>query len=128
MAIGSGLSPAAALKQLKLDNPITDGGREMPASDEQAPAWRASYGKVVAKAWVDAAYKAKLLADPASVLAEAGVEVPAGVTVKVVEDTSDTVHLILPPAPPEDELTDEALDKVAAGVSMNRTGGTRLTF
>jgi len=80
----------------------------MAAFDEQAE--RAKYGKVVAKAWSDGAFKAKLLSDPRAALAEAGVDVPAGVTVKVVEDTETTWHLVLPPPPPEGELTDEALE------------------
>ena len=95
----------------------------MAASDEQAAQFtqqfRADYAKVVAKAWSDEAFKARLLADPYAALNEAGVEVPAGVTakVKVVENTSDTVHLVLPPPPPEGELTDEDLDKVAGGLA-----------
>jgi hypothetical protein len=32
--------------------------------------------------------------------------------VKVVENTQDTVHLVLPPPLAEGEVTDEALDKV----------------
>jgi hypothetical protein len=86
----------------------------MAASNEQA-AWQAKYGKVVAKAWTDEGFKAKLLSDPHVALAEAGIEVPAGKTVKVVENTQDTVHVVLPPPPAEDELTDEALENVAAG-------------
>ena len=89
----------------------------MGVSNERTEAWRASYGKVVAKAWSDAAFKARLLKDPQAVLAEAGVEMPPGVTVKVVENTDNTMHLILPPPPPAGELTDEALDKVAGAFS-----------
>ena len=43
------------------------------------------YAKVIARAWVDEEFKKKLLAEPATVLAENGVEIPEGVTVKVVE-------------------------------------------
>jgi hypothetical protein len=49
----------------------------------------------------------------------ATVAIASGVTVKVVENTSDTVHLILPPPPPEGDLSDEALDKVAAGFTAS---------
>ncbi len=55
--------------------------------------------KAIARAWTDADYKAKLLSDPHAALAEAGVEVPAGTTVKVVENTADTQHVVLPVAP-----------------------------
>jgi Nitrile hydratase, alpha chain len=74
-----------------------------------------SMSKVVARAWADPAYKAKLLSDPHSALAEAGVDVPAGIRLKVVEDTADTRHVVLPVAPSgAGELTEEELGKVAA--------------
>lgn len=85
----------------------------MAGAHEQAETWRASYGQVVARAWSDVAFKAKLLADPAAALAKVGVEVPAGVTVTVVENTPESVHLVLPSPPPEDEPTNEELDRVA---------------
>ena len=72
------------------------------------------YAKLVARAWSDEAFKAKLLNDPAAALKEAGIDVPTGVTVTVVENTDTVFHLILPP-PPEGELDEEALDKIAAG-------------
>ncbi len=73
-----------------------------------------AYGKIVAKAWSDEAFKAKLLADPAAALKESGIDVPKGVEVRVVENTASVFHFILPPSPAE-ELTDEDLDKVAGG-------------
>tara|TARA_B100000315_G_scaffold218472_1_gene219800 strand:- start:160 stop:363 length:204 start_codon:yes stop_codon:yes gene_type:complete len=36
---------------------------------------RSNYGKIVAKAWSDEEFKAKLMADPKSVLKENGVDV-----------------------------------------------------
>ena len=74
----------------------------------------AAYGKVVARTWRDAAFKAKLMADPQATLKEAGVAVPAGVKVTVVENTAQHFHLVLPPNP-TGELSDEALDGVAGG-------------
>ena len=73
----------------------------------------ATYGKIIAKAWRDPSFKAKLIADPRATLKQAGVAVPAGVTVRVVENTATLVHLVLPPKPTE-QLSDEALDDVAA--------------
>jgi hypothetical protein len=44
-----------------------------------------AWDQLVAKAWSDPALKAKLLADPAGVLKDHGVIVPAGITLKVVD-------------------------------------------
>ncbi len=71
------------------------------------------WGKVVARTWSDASFKELLLADPAKALKEYGIAFPQGVTVKVMEDSADVVHLILPPPP--GELGFERLDKVAGG-------------
>ena len=79
-----------------------------------APSTPAQYGKVIAKAWREPAFKAKLIADPRAILAEAGVAIPAGVTVKVLEDTATHLNFVLPPKP-TGQLSDEALDAVAAG-------------
>lgn len=56
-------------------------------------------GKVIAKAWSDADFKQRLLADPKVALAEMGLVAPerlADMTVTVVENTDDNVHLVLP--------------------------------
>jgi len=72
--------------------------------------------RAIARAWTDADYKARLIHDPHTALAEAGVEVPAGITVKVVENTADTQHLVLPVAPGNaGELSIDELEKVAGG-------------
>jgi len=76
----------------------------------------ASYGKIIARAWRDPAFKAKLIANPGAILKEAGVTVPAGVTLKVVENTDTHFHLVLP-AKPTGELSDESLDKAAGAVA-----------
>jgi nitrile hydratase alpha subunit len=82
-----------------------------------------SMSKVIGRAWADQAYKAKLLKDPHAALAKTGVQVPAGIKVKVVEDTAGTRHLVLPLAPANaGELSAEELEKVAGGA-----GGLTLT-
>ena len=85
------------------------------------PSTPAQYGKVIAKAWREPAFKAKLIADPRAILAEAGVTIPAGATVKVLEDTTTQLHFVLPPKP-TGQLSDEALDKVAAGTMTIGSG------
>jgi hypothetical protein len=72
------------------------------------------YGRVVARAWADDAFKQRLLAEPAAALAEHGFNLPVGLAVRVYEDSSKVVHLTLPTAPSE-ELSDEQLDAVAGG-------------
>ena len=73
-----------------------------------------AWDKVVAKAWSDELFKKRLLADPATLLKEHGIEVPAEVNVKVMEDSAKTVHLILPER--HGELSDVELDQVAGGL------------
>ena len=72
------------------------------------------FGKIVAKAWRDPAFKAELIANPAAALKAEGIDVPDGVTVTVVENTDKQFHLVLPPAP-NDKLSDEELDALAGG-------------
>ncbi len=55
-----------------------------------------------------------MLADPATVLKENGIEVPEGMTVKFVEGKENEILVPLPPRPPDSsELSDEDLQKVA---------------
>ena len=69
--------------------------------------------KIIGKCWADDAFKQKLLADPAAALKEHGAEIPAGFTVKAVENTDTVIHLIIPTRPTD--LSDQDLDKVAGG-------------
>ena len=75
-----------------------------------------AYAEATRKAWSDPAFRAKLLADPRATLLAEGVQVPADVTIKVVENTGDVIHLVLP-ARPSDALSDEALAAISAGLS-----------
>ncbi len=75
--------------------------------------------KAIARAWADAAYKTKLVSDPHAALSEAGVSVPTGTTVKVIENTADTVHVVLPAAPAKaSEMSIDELEKVAGGLAL----------
>jgi len=80
-----------------------------------------AYGKLVAKAWSDAEFKAKLLADPMKVFKENSMKVPAGIEVRIVENTAGVMHFILPPEP-SDELTDEELGGVAGAEVLCLSG------
>jgi hypothetical protein len=83
-------------------------------ADAESPQQR--WGQVIARAWSDDSYKQRLLADPAAVMAEHGLTPPAGKQVRVVEDTADTVHAVLPARP--SELSDEQLDQAAGGAAV----------
>jgi hypothetical protein len=69
---------------------------------------------ILAKCWADASFKRQLLADPATVLKAEGVEIPAGYTVRVLENTGKVVNYVLPPNP-NAELSDSELEAVAGG-------------
>jgi len=70
--------------------------------------------RIITRCWADAAFKTRLLADPAAVLREAGLDVPAGTELRAVEDTAQRVHWVIPARPAE--LSDEALENMAGGV------------
>lgn len=78
--------------------------------------------QLIAKTWADEVFKRRLLSNPVAVLKEEGVEVPEGIKVVVVEDTSTVMHLVLPPKPSEDELSEEDLSQAAGG---HCSGGCR---
>ena len=65
------------------------------------------YQQLIAKCWADDAFKQRLLADPAGTLAAEGIEVPAGVSIKVAENTEQVFHLVIPARP--SELSDDDL-------------------
>ena len=73
----------------------------------------AARARMVTRAWRDPDFKKRLAADPKAVLAEAGIKLPAGVTVSLVEDSDTHLHLVLPARPAA--LSDAQLDAVAGG-------------
>lgn len=83
-----------------------------------------SWSRIVAKAWIDAAFKDRLLSDPRTVLFEHGVETEGEVRVVDAEDgrpalSSDGFYLVLPPPPAE--LSEEQL--LPTGVAFCGCGG-----
>lgn len=78
-----------------------------------------AYRKVIAKAWSDPAFKQRLLSETVATLEAAGIEISKGLRVKVVEDTPDLIHMILPAAPSSAELTDEALERMSGGAYIS---------
>jgi hypothetical protein len=70
--------------------------------------------RIIAKAWADDDFKARLLADPAAIAAAEGIAVPAGVKIVVHENKPGELHVVLP-AKPSADISDEALDAVVGG-------------
>lgn len=64
---------------------------------------RKKMAKVIAKAWSNESFKAKLISDPKSVLESEGVAVPAGLDFKVVEQTNKLVYIVIPFKPEDAE-------------------------
>jgi hypothetical protein len=56
-----------------------------------------AWAKVVIDAWNDADLKTRLLSDPATVLAERGITLPAGLSLRTLEATDSEVWMTLPP-------------------------------
>ena len=84
-------------------------------AEQQAKQW----GQIVTKASQDEKFRKQLLADPAVVLKESGLEVPAGVQLRVLENTNQVLHLVLPPLQKDKELSDAELEGVAGGLVVN---------
>ena len=78
-------------------------------------------GQIIAKCWADESFKQKLLSDTMATLKAEGAELPAGLTVKAVENTDTVFHLVIP-AKPRSDLSDDDLDKVAGGLGGCRAG------
>jgi intracellular multiplication protein IcmD len=68
--------------------------------------------QVVSNASSDPAYRQQLIASPAATLQAAGVEIPAGMTVQVVQNTATTANLLLASRPAG--LTDAEIEQAAA--------------
>jgi hypothetical protein len=72
---------------------------------------------VIARARTDAAFRADLLADPRQTVRRVyGIELPASIELRVVEETPSVFYLVLPAA--SEELSDEQLASVSGGVGM----------
>jgi len=84
--------------------------RNMKSSEEFNKIW----AKIVAKAWSDPAFKARLLKDPAAVLDEHGYKVTSGMEFHIDENTESSIHLTLP-RKPQGELSKVELERLAVG-------------
>ena len=77
--------------------------------------------RLVQRSLQDEDFRQRLLADPkGTVEQELGRRLPEGVRVRVVQESADTIYLVLPSASAlgeGEEISDEALEAVAGGAS-----------
>jgi hypothetical protein len=77
--------------------------------------------RLIEKSLQDESLRQRLLADPRAALEEElGTRLPENIEVRVVEETADTIYLVLPSASPVGEvgeLSDQDLEAVAGGSS-----------
>lgn len=72
--------------------------------------------EIIARAWTDDSFRARLETDPSAALAEAGFPDPNGRVVKVTPEAPGSLVLVIPPAPAaSSEVSDAELDSVAGG-------------
>ena len=69
------------------------------------------YGEIVSKCWDDADFRKKFVADPETVLADAGFKLEEGVTYKVIEAPKLVSYLVIPC-----EGAKEVVQKISAGL------------
>lgn len=74
-----------------------------------------SWRQIVRRAWTDAAFKQRLIDNPADVLREYHMTVQDNVTYVIVEDEREKRHLVLPPAPTDDLRVDDFGRDVESG-------------
>ena len=69
----------------------------------------------------DAVFRRWLLESPEAALVQAGIDVPAEMTVEVLENTPENATIVLP-LPPEGALSEEALGFAKGGVAKSTCG------
>ena len=72
------------------------------------------WAQLVTRAWADESLKQRLLNDPASLLQEYGIETPAGVDLRVVQDNG-IIACLIQPQTLAGELTPSQLGGVVGG-------------
>ena len=83
---------------------------------------RNALAQLYAACWKDEALKARFMSDPKAVLAEYGIDVPDGIDVNVVENSGNTVQIMMPMPPDGHEaMSMEELANAAGGNSVSQT-------
>ncbi len=85
----------------------------VPLAEAQDEDQAQLYQQIIAKCWADDSFKQQLLNDTSATLKAEGVEIPEGYSVKVLENTPQTFHIVIPNT--SAQLTDDQLDDVTGG-------------
>ena len=86
---------AIAIHRLLVAKGIIDSAEVERVIDQVRTRSPADGAKVVARAWTDPAYKARLLSDPRSAVPELGYRLSRDADLAVVENTADVHHLVV---------------------------------
>ena len=78
--------------ETKAPSNLNWGRKSLTDSDKN----RVILAECIARAWEDDSYRRSLVESPGPTLAQAGFEVPAGVTLTVRENTSEVTYVVLP--------------------------------
>ncbi len=86
-------------------------------------------GKILARVLKDEDFKKALIENPGETLSkEYDIKLPEGLTLKILEDTPEVKHVVLPYMEPPalEELSEEVIDNIAAG-GWQATVGVSIT-
>jgi hypothetical protein len=89
----------------------------MASRDEQ----RRAASRIVARAWQDQSFKQQLMTDPVGILSAEGIQLPTGVEYRVVENTPNLQHLVIPARPVGPVVGTVVEDAVAAAFGSPST-------
>ena len=85
-------------------------------AEEQAMTRQEIEAKLIAQAWQDDSFKQELITNPKSVFEKEGIPLPESIEIRVVEESSDCLYLVLPMKPSEiEELSEAELESIAGG-------------
>ncbi|MBI1209245.1 MAG: NHLP leader peptide family natural product precursor [Azospirillum sp.] len=103
------------------------GGEGTVDADGADPAAFGALQHIVAKAWSDPGYRARLIADGTAVARSEGLAFRDGISVRILENSPTLLHIVLPVQPSSGPMDDAELEALSGGglvgALMGATGG-----